>query len=791
MLPKSELKKKFAADWQKFYKVDFLVKLGYQRKVCENCGKGFWTLDAARKRCPDQPCSFYEFLGAPPTKKKFEYVEAWKAIERFFKKEGHTSLRRYPVVCRWYPLYFNIASIVDFYRVENGNLVFDFPANPLIVPQFCLRFNDIPNVGVTGRHYTCFCMIGQHSVFDPRKKGKAAGYWKDRTLELDFRMLVEVFKVPKEEIVFLEDVWAGPEGTAFGPSIEYYVRGLELGNAVFTEFKDLPGGAKELEQKIVDMGAGLERFAWLTQGTPTSYDVTFKPVVAHLLKQTGVSYDKDFFLRYSKLAGALNLDEVESIERARAQVAKQLGVSTEELKSKILPLEAIYAIADHTAALTFAITDGALPSNVGGGYNLRVILRRALAFMDEFGWKLDLAKLCELHAQHLRLFAPELKAALPGIQKILDVETKRYRATRERARTIVEGLAAKNEVPKEEKLIRLYESEGIAPELIQEAFAKKDIKVEISPDFYVKLTEKHAAPKEVEERVIDVSGLPPTRTLFYEDERMKEFTAKVLRVVDKYVVLDKTAFYARAGGQEPDHGYLEGAKVVDVRKQGGVIVHVLEAPPQFKEGATVRGEIDWRRRWQLMRHHTATHIVNAAARKILGPHVWQNSAFKDVDHARLDITHFESLSDKEIIAIEELANKIAKSEMKVKKAWVPRAKAEEKFGFTLYQGGAAPAAELRIVAINHTDIEACGGTHLDSTAEVGPIIMLRSKRIQDGIVRLEYAAGDAALATLRDKAKLLDEAAAKLRVTTERVPAAAKRLFDDWKAARKALKKAK
>jgi alanyl-tRNA synthetase len=161
-LDKKDLRTKFAKDWENYYKLDFLVENNFVRRVCKKCGKGFWTLDESRDTCPDQPCQYYEFLGNPPTFKKFSYTEAWKHIERFFKKHGHTSIRRYPVVCRWFPtLFFNNASIVDFYRTENGNVVFDFPTNPLVVPQFCLRFNDIPNIGATGRHYSCFVMVGQ------------------------------------------------------------------------------------------------------------------------------------------------------------------------------------------------------------------------------------------------------------------------------------------------------------------------------------------------------------------------------------------------------------------------------------------------------------------------------------------------------------------------------------------------------------------------------------------------------------------------------------------------------
>ncbi|MBD3155555.1 MAG: alanine--tRNA ligase, partial [Candidatus Aenigmarchaeota archaeon] len=157
MLNKKTLRKKFQKEWEKYYKIDFLINKGFQRKLCPKCGKGYWTLDPNRDHCPDQPCQNYEFLGDSPTKKRFSYIESWHEIEKFFKKNGHRSIKQYPIVCRWRDdLFFTIASIIDFQRVENNQVIFQMPANPLIVPQFCLRFPDIPNVGVTGKHYTNF-----------------------------------------------------------------------------------------------------------------------------------------------------------------------------------------------------------------------------------------------------------------------------------------------------------------------------------------------------------------------------------------------------------------------------------------------------------------------------------------------------------------------------------------------------------------------------------------------------------------------------------------------------------
>ncbi len=767
MLTKAELRREFAKNWQKYYKTDFLVKNGFMRKLCPNCGKGFWTLDASRETCPDQPCQTYEFLGNPPTSKKFGYTEAWEEIEKFFVKNGHTSVRRYPVVCRWYPpLFFNNASIVDFYRLDNGNVIFEFPANPLVVPQFCLRFNDIPNVGITGKHYTCFTMVGQHTMY-----GKGKGYWKDKCLELDFTLLKN-FGIKPEEIVFTEDVWLGTG--AYGSCIEYFVRGLELGNAVFTEFLE---DGTEMADKVIDMGAGLERFAWITQGTPSSYDVVFEPILKVLKKETGIEYDEEFFLRYSKLSGLLNYDEVKDWNKEIEKIANTLGVSVKELKSRVEPLEALYAICDHTRALTFAISDGALPSNVGGGYNLRVVLRRALSFIDKFGWKIYLPDICEMHAKQLKNMSPELSEHLQEIRKIMDIEKDRFKLNRERVGKIIHQIVDKREVVDEEKLVQLYDSEGVTPEQLVEG----GLKIDVPTDFYVKVTNRHTKPQAEEKPRFDIEGLEPTKILYYKP--MEEFEAKVVRAVQNHVVLDKTAFYPTSGGQMHDIGTIGIFKVTDVQKIGHIIVHIIDG--ELKEGETVLCKVDKERREILKRHHTATHIVNYAARKVLGSHVWQHGAEKDIDKARLDITHYEALTDQQTEEIEKEANEVVAKDFPVKASYVPRVEAEQKYGFRIYQGGAVPEKELRIISIDDIDNEACGGIHCKSTAETGFISILRTKRIQDGIVRIEFSSGDVALNALQEKENILKEAAKILGVAEEEVPEAVAKLFEKWKEKRK------
>jgi len=211
-MDKKEILDKFSQDPDKYFKVKLFEEQGFERKSCPKCDMHFWTIDSNRTHCPVDAEDTYSFIGNPPTQKRFDYTQAWKEVESFFVKNGHTSVNRYPVVCRWRDdLYFTIASIVDFQRVMGSQVVFEFPANPLVVPQTCLRFKDLENVGITGRHFSSFCMIGQHSI------PNSEGYWKDECVNLDYRLLTEQFGISKEDVVFAEDVWEGG-GSSVSPA---------------------------------------------------------------------------------------------------------------------------------------------------------------------------------------------------------------------------------------------------------------------------------------------------------------------------------------------------------------------------------------------------------------------------------------------------------------------------------------------------------------------------------------------------------------------------------------------
>lgn len=734
MFTKSSLKKEFEKDWKGQYEVELFRKEGFIRKKCPSCGKHFWTLDPERKLCGDPPCENYGFIGKSISKKEWDYVGMWKDFERFFVKNGHLAVDRYPVVDRWRPdLFFTIASIQDFQRIDNGRIVMEYPGDPLVVPQMCLRFPDIANVGVTGRHHTSFIMGGQHSF------GK---YWKDRCTDLNFGFLNGVMGIPKEKLTYIESVWSMPDFSQFGPSLETISMGLELVNSVFSQYTRMGKTYRELPQKVIDVGWGHERLVWFSQGTHTGYEAAFGPVIKWVKKKTGFR-ETDLFDRYSVLAGGLDVDEVRNLGKVRKEIASRLNVSVKDINEVVEPMQALYAITDHMKTLLFAVTDGMIPSNVGGGYNLRVLLRRAFSFMDEYGFGFDLIKIAEEHSKFLHPLFPELREGIDSLDKIIRIERRRYENTRKKAKTLISKIIEKGK-PSEQELTRLYVSNGVTPELVRKVSQEMGKPVEIPNEFYSKITGNHMSEKGKGKEEFDVSGIEETRMLFYDNLYMKEFEAKVLKTYGEWVVLDKTLFYPEGGGQPYDMGEIGGREVREVKKVSGVILHRVKG--KFSAGMEVEGKINWERRYQLMKMHTGTHLVSGAARKLLGNHVWQAGAQKDLEVSRIDLTHFEPFSTKDLEKIEKLANEMIRKSVSIEKRLMDRKDAEGKYGFVLYQGGASPGKMVRVVKIPENggifDVEACGGTHLDNTKEVDRIKILRSERIQDGVNRIMFTAGE-------------------------------------------------
>ncbi len=772
---KKRLKKKASKDPDKYYPTETLKKLGFSRRRCE-CGNHFWS-SGEREHCEEPECrqkagkAAYGFIGDSPTKKKYGYKKSWNLWKRVFKGFGHRVINRYPVVARWREdIPFVEASIDNFHPyVITGEV--KPPANPLLVPQFCLRFNDIDNIGLSGRHYSGFVMIGEHA-FNYRDNQV---YFKEKGIEYVYELLKK-FGLPDQEIVFHEDAWAG--SGALGTSLEFFTRGCELGNQVYTEYEQGSRSLKPLDVKVIDMGAGLNRYPWVSQGTPTSYEVVFPSVMRYLVKRTGVKKRKILWKKFSKHSGTFNVDETNP-EKNWRRLSKEMG--ERDLHDKIEPMKSLYSIADHTRSLLVTLTDGALPSNVGGGYNLRYILRRCFSLIEEFGWDLEVTKVINRHKREFGRMYPEVKKTETG--EIIKVEKERWKKTKRRGRKIVKR-AIKKKLSASD-LVEMYNSHGILPETVEEVAEEEGIDIEIPDNFYSLLekTEKKGkkrGKKKVKKKM--PKDLPETKVLYYMN--IRNFKADVVKKVGDWVFLDRTAFYPQSGGQQADSGWLNGKKVLDVQKFGKAIGHKCPGLKKKK----VEGKIDWERRKQLTHHHTATHIVNLAARKVLGNHINQAGAKKEEKIAHLDMTHYRGLEDREREKIESVANDIVNRDLKIKKESMDRSKAEEKYGFHIYQGGAVPGKELRIVSIGE-DHEACGGTHCSRTGEVGLILILSTERVQDGVVRLTFVSGKRAKEVLKEKRKLLKEVAEELGCKEGEIVKKASELFKKWKSSRKDKRK--
>ncbi len=755
-LDKETLRSQFGKDYKKFYETKLFKKEGFERRKCPKCGKWFWGT-GNNESCGDSSHEPYSFIKDKP--KTVSYVEFWKMFSDFFKKERHAIVDRYPVVSRWrQDLYFTIAGIQDFQRIENGRMSFEYPANPLLVPQICMRFNDIPNVGITGRHLTSFMMANQTAFNYPKE-----GYWRDRTIELNFNFLTKVLGVKKENLTYTEDVWAMGDFSEFGPCLESFANGLEMVNSVFTQFEYSNGKTKELTGKVVDVGWGFERLLWFYNGSGTAYDSAFRDELEYLSK--GIDWDAALYRKVAGISGYIDMDEQRDSEKYEDGLIKRARISKNDYNNTIKPMQAAYAIADHSRTLLFAINDGALPSNMGGGYNLRVILRRIFDLVGEHGFGIDIMKLIEMQARALKPLYGGMEGSMEEIKDVFDTEKKRYNSTKGMADSIIRIMLDGREKITNERLRLLYESNGITPEQIQKAAHGRGIEVDMPENFYSGVVKSNFADerKRKEKVPISVEKLPKTEKLFYSFAT--EALAKALKVEGNFVVLDKTPFYAESGGQQADSGTINKIEIRDVQSVDGVIVHELESKPDFKIGKEVKCIVDIERRERLMAHHTATHLVSAAARAVLGKHAWQEGAKKTYEKAHIDVAHYERLSDGQVGAIESMANSYIFNGMKVKMSEMGRNAAEKEFGFSIYQGHGVPASRLRIVEIRDLkgkliDAEACGGLHLmDRESMVGIIKIIGSYRIHDGVNRLEFVAGPAALALLKKEDLQLKEVA--------------------------------
>jgi alanyl-tRNA synthetase len=807
---------------------------GYIRKQCRVTNLWFWTADHERETCGDTSEDEYTFIGSPLisgfSMRGKELKDAMReAFLRFFEEREHTRIDPYPILARWRDdIHLTIASIADFQPHVTSGMV-EPPANPLTISQPCIRLTDVDAVGRSGRHLTTFEMMAHH-VFNRPDEGRMF-YWMEECVKYCHEMFTETFGIDAKEITYVENPWCG--GGNAGPAVEVIVGGLELATLVFMNLEEDENGDveikgdkyREMPLQIIDTGYGLERFCWAAAGTPTIYEAIYPETVSWLKDLAGfdgiteqwpeLNLDK-ILGEMSRLNGIMNIEAGVDGDELRSTFIAKLGergisITQQQFIAITDPLARIYAIPDHLHALCNMLGDGLVPSNAKAGYLARMLARRTLRMRDELGIEVSLAELA-LHHVDVNLGGKNMKQTQDGIATILNLEEEKYVEMLRKGEQVIKTMLSNvdknaNEI-EDELLFSLNDSHGIAPEMaISLAHRSGWESMTLRTGFTAELAERHAkmakdAAKEVNksELVTGLENLPSTNSLYYDDVYQFEFDASVLfcgeikgddlpEGTTHAIVLDRTCFYPEGGGQEADFGTLSTdsihCRVLDTRKIGEHIVHLTDS--SLSNGDVVHGCIDWNRRKQLMDHHTSVHIVGGAARKILGPHIYQAGANKSVDSARLDITHYNRLSRTDLDDIEKMANQVIVQVHKTEKSILNRKDADRKHGFDLYQGGAPKGDTIRVLRISDHDVQACGGTHHDELGQIGSIRIVRSTAVQDGVERLHIVAGQAALDFAREQDVLLRQTGDVFGVNINDVPRTAERFFGEWKEQRKRI----
>ena len=807
---------------------------GYTRRQCRVTELWFWSSDPSRDTCGDTEVDEYTFIGAPIIDGFSQLGRDLKDAMReqfigFFEQREHTRVEPYPVLARWRDdIHLTIASIADFQPHVTSGAV-EPPANPLTISQPCIRLNDIDAVGRSGRHLTTFEMMAHH-VFNRPDEGKMY-YWMEECVKHCHDLLCITFGIDPAEITYVENPWSG--GGNAGAAVEVIVGGLELATLVFMNLEEHEDGEIEIKGvkytemplQIIDTGYGLERFCWAAAGTPTIYESIYPESVAWLKEQAGFSAemfdmtqsDLDSLLgEMSRLFGIMNIEVGSDGDRMREVFLTRLGERGHSIDSEMFaaitePLSKIYAIPDHMHALANMLGDGLVPSNAKAGYLARMIARRVLRMRDDLGLDVSLS---DLALQHLEVnySTDRMKQTQEGLVTILKGEEERYdemlRKGMQVVKTAIKDIAKDSIELPDEILFTINDSHGIAPDLVMNIANDLGWKnLVLRTGFNAEMAERHAAMAKAAAKAItakplveNVPELPATVALYYEDVSSQNFEASVLACLPLVgedlpegathgIVLDRTCFYPEGGGQEGDYGSLTcdsaSHSILDTQKVGELVVHLSSGP--FEVGDMVHGELDWSRRRQLMDHHTAVHIVGGAARRLLGPHIYQAGANKSVESARLDITHHRRLTRSDLDQIEALANEVVQNVSRTEKLTLDRKDADRKFGFDLYQGGAPKGSDIRILRIADHDIQACGGTHHDEPGRIGQIRIVRSNAVQDGVERLHIVAGQAAMEHARNQEAILRNASDVFQVPVDELPATANRFFAEWKEQRKRI----
>ena len=708
----------------------------------------------------------------------------------FFKSKKHKIVESDSLVPGDDPtVLFTPAGMNQFKREFLGHIS-DFTR--LATAQRCLRTDDLDKVGKTPGHHTFFEMLGNFSFGDYFKEEAIDFAWEFLTEELKIdkeRLWVSIYKddaeaykiwkdtikVPQEKIIKLgdkENFWPseakgkGPNGPC-GPCSEIFFdqgsstgcgkpacnpscncgRFVEVWNLVFTQFNRKDDGILEpLPKKNIDTGMGLERLAAIMQGVYSNFQTDlFQPIIKEI---------------------TLSL--------------KPQASSQEEL---------IYAVADHLRAVVFAIYDGVLPSNEARGYVVRKIIRKSVLHLKALGMKNPfLYKLVPVLSEIMKNPYPELEKRRENISEVILAEEKNFISTLNSSDTLCKdkfsGLLKKQDPPAAGRIaFCLYDTYGMPLELTKQWLDKHNIK--ISQEAFDKELEEQKLRSKLQSSmkgdVFGIKGLgldiKETKFLGYKDFSTK---AKILQIVkgnqeakkiskgdEAKIILDKTVFYPESGGQITDTGEIRKGKnifeVLDTQKSGKVIIHTGKVKEgSFKKSDIVLSKIDTERRLSITRNHTATHLLQAALRKILGAHVQQQGSLVAQDRLRFDFTHFKDIDNSQLDRIEETVNNYIINNHSLDTKEMPLSTAKRQGALAFF--GEKYEAKVKVIAIGDFSRELCGGTHLDSTGQIGIFKIVQEGSVASGIRRIEAVTGTLAYKMIKEQENIIANISSSLNV---------------------------
>lgn len=763
--------------------LEFFKKIGFEKKVCSKCGHYYWTSDRSRNTCGDPPCDSYTFIGNSPVQRAYSMDEIRSKFTDYFKG-SHKFLKPYPVVPRWRDdvLLVN-ASIYNFQpHVTSGRV--KPPGNPLVMSQPSVRMIDVDNVGETGRHLTSFEMMCHDSFNSPNN----FVYWKEETTEYCHRFLTEELGIEPSLITYKEKPWSG--GGNGGNAFEPMVSGLEVATLVFMDMELDPEGSVEIDgqryskmdMQIVDTGYGLERIAWLSQGSPTIYEAVMPYAVSRIVRNSEISeWRPEKLSVFSKVAVEIEPFNREKVLKRTLEEMSENGnpLTREDLESTFEQARSVYILADHTKTLLILFSDYVIPSNVKVGYIARLLIRRALRARSDCGYKESLYDLIKLHHDNMKAVIENFPEDF--IREVLETEETRYSELEQKAEGRVLRIFDKNRSMAPEDMVTLYDSYGIVPETASRIIReKRNARVDIPEDFNSMIYLLHEQPPKKKDKGKAYPDIF-TRPLYYDDASIREFNAVVLHSENREIITNQSAFYPEGGGQPTDLGHFvyrgKNVNMLGAEKHGRAIVHKLDQ--EIPRNARIMGHVDSFRRRRLMVHHSATHLLLGVLREVLGQHVWQSGVQKGVEHSRIDITHFRKPDEEQIREIERRCLRYITENRTVTVKNIEWNKALSTYGFRLFEGGVPEGRNIRVVEIEGVDAEGCGGTHVKSTGELGFIKILRVDTIQEGIQRITFAAGEAALDyfhTLYSTEQVLEN---ELSVGPEKVSGAFHKLLEE------------